>query len=165
MLLCFLWAGNGIVLDLLHAHRVSFSVLCTCQLHLFAIRTNSLHSCRSYANPLEPRQTCRSVGFLKPHNCIIKEMITEVIISFMGRVVGLYRIILNPDGFSRFVRLFALTGLLAIARHRPTENPLELHKMLSHFSGFSSSHTHNKIPDNISHREFYGAGSGIRTHA
>ena len=46
---------------------------------------------------------------------------------------GLYRIIrvritllslLNPDGFSHSFVLYALTGLLAIARHRPTENPL-----------------------------------------
>ena len=35
------------------------------------------------------------------------------------------RVLLNPDGFSRFVRLFALTGLLAIARYCSTENPLE----------------------------------------
>ena len=77
----------------------------------------------------------------------IRVAIFIVTLIVMGRVVGLYRIILgthslapltkrylivlfgrvllNPDGFSRFVRLFALTGLLAIARHRPTENPLE----------------------------------------
>ena len=40
------------VLDLLHALRMSFSVLRTCQCHLFAIRTISLRSCRPSANPL-----------------------------------------------------------------------------------------------------------------
>ena len=38
-----------IVLDLLHAHRVAFSVLCTCQRHLFAIRTNFVSSVRKSA--------------------------------------------------------------------------------------------------------------------
>ena len=36
-------ASSGIVLDLLHAHRVLFSVLRTCQQNLFAIR----HKCRA----------------------------------------------------------------------------------------------------------------------
>ena len=45
----FLSGPQWTVLDLLHAHRVLYSVLCTCQQNLFAIRTNFVSSVRKSA--------------------------------------------------------------------------------------------------------------------
>ena len=77
-------AGSGIVLDFLHAHRVSFSVLCTCQLHLFAIR----HKCRTEirSNSTNAYAFC---GF-SPSHTQIKKTLAKANVFFMGRVVGLF---------------------------------------------------------------------------
>ena len=74
------WGGR-IVLDLLHAHRVPFSVFRTCQRHLFAIWTNSLCSCRPSANPLEPPST---VLIHRPQKNIKKDPLRRSFLIFWG---------------------------------------------------------------------------------
>ena len=83
--------------------------------------------------------------------------------------MGVYRIIwvcialfslLNPCGFSRSIVLFAHTGLLAIARHRPTENPLEPRQTCRSVGFFKTTQLHYKRDNNKSHHLFYGASSG-----
>lgn len=62
MFFIYKFGEGGIVLYLLHAHRVLFTVLCTCQQNLFAIRNSSV---RKYART---RIRLRLIGFLIPYS-------------------------------------------------------------------------------------------------
>ena len=61
---------GAIVLDLLHAHRVSLSTLRVCSLNLFAIRTNFVSSVRKSART---RIRLRLIGFLSHSDICIKQ--------------------------------------------------------------------------------------------